>query len=74
MSALAIEGTSDVDRLLPADERLLGNALDSGLRSRLEAALDLEAGDRRRLRLSIANTSVTDNVPEPNRESVTVRR
>jgi hypothetical protein len=70
MSAIAVEETSNFDELFPADERLLGTASDSGLRRRLEAALDLEAGDPRRLRLSIANTSVTFNVP--GREPVTV--
>jgi hypothetical protein len=72
MSAIAIAETINVDRLFPADERLLGKSIDSGLRGRLEAALDLEPGDRRRLRLSIAHTSVTFNVLGPNRESVTV--
>jgi hypothetical protein len=72
MSAIAIEEASNVDELFAADERLLGKAIDSSLRRRLEAALDLEPDDRRRLRLSLASTSVTFNVLGPNRESVTV--
>jgi hypothetical protein len=70
MSATAVVETSNADERLPADERSPGTAIDSGLRRRLEAALDLEADDPRRLRLSVANTSVTFDVLGG--ESVTV--
>ena len=71
-SVLVAQAThNDADEFAP-DERATARTPGSGLRARIEAALDLESDDPRLIRLSIAGTSVSFHVSDEHTESVTL--